>query len=304
MKGLVIKSTGLWYEVKTEERTVAARLRGKFKIESKKLTNPIAVGDQVEIELNKQVDDEWVITEIYPRRNYVIRQSPRKKGHDHLLASNIDQGVLIVTLVRPRTSVGFIDRFLITLEAYRIPSIIVFNKSDIYTKKEFDLIEELRPIYESIGCKVILTSFEQESLETLEVLFEGKLSLLAGHSGSGKSTLINKMVRNADQEVKEVSNFANKGVHTTTFAEMFELNSKSQIIDSPGIKEIGLSEIEDDELSHYFPEMRVFLGKCKFHNCMHENEPGCAIKQEVGRSISEKRYISYLSILRNEDNRK
>lgn len=305
MKALVTKSTGLWYEVVHDKKRKVARLRGKFKLEEKKLTNPIAVGDWVEIEPNNQVEDEWVITEIHPRKNYVVRQSPRKKGHDHLIASNIDQGVLIVTLKMPRTSIGFIDRFLITLEAFRIPGLILFNKSDLYGKKEQSLFEELSEMYRAIGYQVHLTSFEQdENIDSLKAFFNGKTSLLSGHSGSGKSTLINRIIPAAAQEVSPISDFANKGVHTTTFAELFDLDEKSKIIDTPGIKELGLSEIEEEELSHYFPEMRQFLGECKFHNCVHENEPGCAIKAEIEKSIPMKRYESYLSILRNEDNRK
>ena len=304
MKGLVIKSTGLWYEVSLNGEIKLARLRGKFKLEGKKLTNPIAVGDWVEVVPNNQVENEWVIEKIYPRDNYVIRQSPRKKNHDHLIASNIDQGVLIATLRMPRTSSGFIDRFLISLEAFRIPGIIIFNKSDLYKEKDFKLFEELKEVYESAGYQVHLSSFTTKSNEGLRELFLGKKSLISGHSGSGKSTLVNKLVPNVHQEVSEVSTFANKGVHTTTFVELFHLDADSMIIDTPGIKELALSEIKDEELSHYFPEMRAFLGQCKFHNCLHETEPGCAIKENVGKSISLRRYESYLSILRNEDNRK
>lgn len=286
-----------------QERLVA-RLRGKFKLEDKKLTNPIAVGDWVEVEPNDQVEGEWVITKIYDRENYVVRASPRKKGHDHLIGSNIDQGVLIVTLKRPRTSIGFIDRFLITLESFRIPGVILFNKEDLYSDKELKKYEELKEIYQRIGYRVELCQFEKEVSEEVGNLFENKISLLSGHSGAGKSTLVNQLIPDATQEVNEISNFANKGVHTTTFAELFYLNSKSAIIDTPGIKELGLSDIEEEELSHYFPEMRQFLGECKFHNCLHEKEPGCVIKNAVGTDISELRYESYLSILRTEDDRK
>ncbi len=304
MKALVIKSTGLWYEVQTDKERLIARLRGKFKLEDKKLTNPLAVGDWVEIEPNQQTQNEWVITKIYERENYVIRESPRKKGHDHLIASNIDQGVLVVTLKKPRTSIGFIDRFLITLEAFRIPAVILFNKSDIYGTKELKVYNELKPVYESIGYEVHLCQFEKEIDGKVAGLLTNKKSLLTGHSGAGKSTFINQLLPEAKQEVSEISDFANKGVHTTTFAELFFLDAKTAIIDTPGIKELGLSEIEDEELSHYFPEMRQFLGHCKFHNCLHENEPGCRIKEAIGNEVSELRYRSYLAILREEDNRK
>ena len=304
MKALVIKSTGLWYEVLANGERLVARLRGKFKLEDKKLTNPIAVGDWVEVDPNEQVDGEWVITKIYDRENYVIRTSPRKKGHDHLIASNVDQGVLIVTLKRPRTSIGFIDRFLIALESFRIPGVILFNKEDLYGEKELAKYEELKEIYQKIGYQVELCQFEKEVTEDVRKFFGNKVSLLSGHSGSGKSTLINQLVPDAAQEVNEISDFANKGVHTTTFAELFHLDDTSAIIDTPGIKELGLSDIEEEELSHYFPEMRAFLGACKFHNCLHENEPGCEVKKAVGDSISTLRYESYLSILRSEDTRK
>ena len=305
MKSLVTKSTGLWYEVKAGDEKRIARLRGKFKLEDKKLTNPIAVGDWVEVEPNNQVEGEWVITNIYPRKNYIIRQSPRKKGHDHLLSSNIDQGVLIVTLRMPRTSIGFIDRFLITLETFRIPGVIIFNKEDIYKDKDLALYEELREIYTQIGYEVVLTSLNKSTdLNKLYPILKGKVSMLSGHSGAGKSTLINRLIPHAAQEVKEISGFANKGVHTTTFAELFEMDDKTMIIDTPGIKELGLSEIAEEELSHYFPEMRKYLGQCKFHNCIHTDEPGCAIKGRVELDISMRRYESYLSIIYGEDNRR
>lgn len=304
MKGLVSKSTGLWYEVKVSDQLLIARLRGKFKLEDKKLTNPIAVGDWVEVVPNNQVENEWVVEHIYPRENYVVRQSPRKKGYDHLIASNIDQGVVMVTLRMPRTSSGFIDRFLISLEAFRIPGVILFNKSDLYKQKDLDTFEELKAIYESVGYEVLLASLKDTSAESLKSLFIGKRSLLSGHSGAGKSTLINQLIPDANQEVNTISSFANKGVHTTTFAEMFSLDSDSSIIDTPGIKELGLSEIAPEELSHYFPEMRALLGQCKFHNCLHVNEPGCCIKKNIGGKVSERRYESYLSILQNEDNRR
>ena len=204
----------------------------------------------------------------------------------------------------PRTSTGFIDRFLISLEAFRIPGIIVFNKSDLFGKKERALFDELKSVYEAIGYQVMLSSFIQDSLQDLRAILKNKISLLSGHSGSGKSTLINKLIPGAGQEVNEVSNFANKGVHTTTFAERFEMDEDTAIIDTPGIKELGLSEIVPEELSHFFPEMRAHLGQCKFHNCLHDGEPGCVVRDNVGVTISSRRYESYLSILRGEDNRK
>lgn len=307
MKGTVIKSTGLWYEVKAENSAekYIARLRGRFKLEDKKLTNPLAVGDEVELVPNEQVANEWVINQIYPRTNYVLRKSPRKKGHDHMLASNIDQGVLLVTLKMPRTSLGFIDRFLISLEAFRIPGVLIFNKADLYKEKERKQVTELTQRYESLGYRVLLSSLlDEDALEKIRPLLQGKTSLLSGHSGAGKSTLVNQLIPEANQEVKEVSTFASKGVHTTTFAERFEVDSHTHIIDTPGIKELGLAEIEKEELSHYFPEMRAYIGKCKFHNCLHDYEPGCVVKENIGGAIAAVRYESYLSILYNEDNRR
>lgn len=304
MKALVIKSTGLWYEVMANQKRMVARLRGKFKLEDKKLTNPLAVGDWVEIAPNEQAKDEWVIVKIYDRENYVIRASPRKKGHDHLIASNIDQGVLIVTLKRPRTSMGFVDRFLIALESFRIPGIILFNKEDLYSDKELRKFKELKEVYQEIGYQVELCHFEKEVTDHVKSYFKSKTSLLSGHSGAGKSTLINQLIPGATQQVNEISDFANKGVHTTTFAELFYLDNESAIIDTPGIKELGLSDIENEELSHYFPEMRHYLGQCKFHNCLHENEPGCVVKEAVGDKISLLRYESYLSILKGDDSHK
>lgn len=305
MKGLVIKSTGSWYRVRLEAaEEVDARLRGKFKLEDKKITNPIAVGDEVEME---SVNGEWIIGTIAERKNYIIRKSPRKKHHDHLIAANLDQAVMIATLKEPRTSLGFIDRFLVTLEAYRIPGVIVFNKMDLLNAEEAEEAGYLSFIYEKkVGYRCLSTSLIDGKVpdDLLDIL-KGKRTLLSGHSGSGKSTLINLLLPGASQKVSEISSFANKGVHTTTFAEMFHLDAHTAIIDTPGIKELGLSEIEPEELAHYFPEMRSILGECKFHDCLHVNEPGCAVKRalEEGR-ITDERYTSYLSMLDDDDNRR
>lgn len=303
MIGRVTKSTGMWYEVEAEDKKYLARLRGKFRLEEKKITNPIAVGDKVVMVPHQQDKKEYVITEILERKNYVIRQSPRKKGHDHMLASNIDQGVVIVTLKMPRTSEGFVDRFLITLETFRIPAYILFNKKDLYGKKEREKFEFLQSIYENSGYKVHLCSFHTD-VEEIRSIFYGKVSLLVGHSGSGKSTLLNGLVSSAGQETSAVSSFANKGVHTTTYAELFKMGQNSAVIDTPGIKELGLSDILPEELSHYFPEMRDHLGQCKYYNCLHLNEPGCKIKELIGTGISELRYKSYLSMLESSENRR
>jgi len=305
MKGLVTKSTGSWYRVKAEDgQEMDARLRGKFKLDDKKITNPIAVGDEVIMEPQR---DEWVIVDIIERKNYIVRQSPRKKHHDHLIATNLDQAVMIATLKQPRTSLGFIDRFLVTLEAFRIPGVIIFNKMDLLNEEELDEAGYLSFIYEQkVGYPCLRASFLEGNLsDELSNVFKGKRTLLSGHSGSGKSTLINLLVPGADQKTAQISSFANKGVHTTTFAEMFFIDENSAVIDTPGIKELGLAEIEKDELAHYFPEMRAYLGECKFHNCLHVNEPGCAVHAalEEGK-ITQERFYSYLSMLEDEDNRR
>ncbi len=304
MKGLVIKSTGSWYRVRTDKGVLDARLRGKFKLDDKKITNPIAVGDEVLLEPNPGGSDEWLIKEIVPRKNYIIRKSPRKKGHDHLIATNVDQAVMIATLKMPRTSLGFIDRFLVTLETFRIPGVIFFNKTDILNEKEKEQLIELAARYDAIGYRCAFGSVLNKQLGDMPGILAGKTSLLSGHSGSGKSTLINMLVPEAQQKISEISNFANKGVHTTTFAEMFFAGDMA-IIDTPGIKELGLAEIEPEELGHYFPEFRALLGQCKFHNCLHVEEPGCVVKEalEAGE-IHYERYISYLSMLEDEDNRR
>ncbi|MBV6647850.1 MAG: ribosome small subunit-dependent GTPase A [Cyclobacteriaceae bacterium] len=304
MTGTVVRSTGSWYQVRLMSgEVIDCRLRGKFKQEDKKITNPIAVGDQVQIAIS--TDKDYLIEGIEDRSNYVIRVSPKKKGHYHLLAANIDQAVVIASLKRPRTSLGFIDRFLVTLETFRIPGIIIINKSDLYDQVEIDALEETLSLYRSIGYKIVLTSFQDKGTDDVKSFFKTKTTLITGHSGTGKSTLINLLSPEAHQSISKISDFAKKGVHTTTFAEMFAINSDSFVIDTPGIKELGLAEIAEDELSHYFPEMRAFLGACKFHNCRHVNEPGCAIQEAVEEGkISMSRYSSYLSMLENYDNRR
>lgn len=304
MKALVTKTTGLWYVVKSDSAFHVARLRGKFKLEDKKVTNPIAVGDWVTIESNDQAKDEWVITEIHNRTNYIVRQSPRKKGHDHMIASNVDQALVFFTFKSPRTSIGFIDRVLVTLEAYRIPAIILLNKTDLCSEEELKNWHQLKEVYKKIGYQVAETSLTENKTDLTKYL-RGKTTLLVGHSGTGKSSLINNEVPDTSQAVSEISSFADKGIHTTTFAEMFFIDESTGLIDTPGIKELGLAEVEPEELDHYFPEMREYLGQCKFHDCQHTEEPNCIIKQAVEESeIAFFRYESYLSMLMSEDNRR
>jgi ribosome biogenesis GTPase / thiamine phosphate phosphatase len=308
MKGRVFKSTGSWYQVRLEGgQKVACRLRGKFKVKGLKVTNPIAVGDYVEVETESGTDDNTaVITNILSRENYILRKSTHKASHGHMLAANIDQAAVIVTLAYPRTSLGFIDRFLVTAETFRIPTCIIFNKKDILEPAGLEMQAEVMDIYDSIGYQTLeICAFDTQDINQVKEFLRGKTTLVSGHSGVGKSTLINKIIPGAELKTAEVSDFANKGVHTTTFAEMFAANEQTYIIDSPGIKELGLIDIEEDELGHYFPEFRERLGACKFHNCRHLQEPGCAIRQAVeADEIPYSRYHSYLSMLEGGDNRR
>ena len=304
MRGRVYKSTGSWYGVKAEDgHYYQCRLRGKFRNAKLKVNNPIAVGDWVTLSTEGEEKGSAVITQIEDRENYIIRKSTRKNGFSHILASNLDQAVLLATLSFPRTSLGFIDRFLVSAESFRIPAIIVFNKKDMLKPKQVEFCEELMDMYKAIGYDAHLISvLEDEGLETIHSLLKDKTTLIAGHSGVGKSTLLNAIIPTIEQKTGEVSTFANKGTHTTTFAEMFEMNEESLVIDTPGIKELGLVEMEPEEIGHYFPEMRQFLGECKFNNCTHTNEPGCVVLDAFEQGeISETRYLSYLSILEDYD---
>lgn len=305
MKGRVIKSTGSWYTVKTDEGVIQARLKGKFKQEELKLTNPIAVGDWVGMDLEPGLDTAMIRT-IIPRENYVIRKSTRKQHHSHIIASNLDQALLLITMEQPRTSQGFIDRFLVSAESFRIPAILIVNKWDRYgeTNKGKEWLRKLKETYEPLGYPVVTVSaLEDEGIrEKMSPFLHGKSTLIAGHSGVGKSTFLNRLIPNATQFTQDISKFSSKGVHTTTFAELFELEGGGDLIDTPGIKEFGILDIGEEELSHYFPEMRAQLGQCKFHNCRHINEPGCRILELVDAgTIKTSRYSSYLNILQEED---
>ncbi len=307
MKDKVYKSTGSWDTVKNQAgRTFNARIKGIFKIDDITSTNPVSVGDVVEIDEENEIESSAIITEILPRRNYVNRQSPRQKYQHHIIAANIDQSVLFATLKEPKTSQGFIDRFLVACEMYHVPAIIVFNKADLHRKKEEQKYEEWKQMYESIGYKTFLVSVEKNTgVEEVRDLLKDKISLLSGHSGVGKSSFINILLPDLSLKTQDVSGWSGKGLHTTTFAEMFELPFGGKIIDTPGMREFGLVDLTKQELSHYFPEMRDRLNDCQFNNCLHINEPGCAIKQAVEREeINIDRYVSYCNILDSIEEKK
>ena len=301
MQGVVYKSTGSWYTVKDEQGEVwNARIKGLFKIdEDITSTNPIAVGDIVDLETENEIEQSAMITKIHDRRNYINRQSPRVKYQQHIVAANIDQSLLIATIKEPRTSQGFIDRFLVACEMYHVPAIIIFNKCDLYKATETAIFEEWKNIYKSVGYKVVAMSVKENiGVEEVRALLANKTSLISGHSGVGKSSFINAILPDSNITTKGVSGWSGKGQHTTTFAEMYDLPFDGKIIDTPGMREFGLIDIDRQELSGYFPEMRVRLNNCQFNNCLHINEPGCAIKEAVvNGQIPEARYVSYYNIL-------
>jgi len=302
-----MRSTGSWYDVRDADGHLwQCRLKGKFKLKGFKVTNPIAVGDRVEFEVEDEIENMGTILDILPRENYLVRQSVHKTAHAHLLAANVDQAILVVTLYFPRTSLGFIDRFLVSAESFRIPAVLIFNKQDLLDDALREYQAELMALYESLGYRCLATTATaSEGLDDVNELLRGKISVLSGHSGVGKSSLINAIAPGLTLRTKEVSSFANKGVHTTTFAEMFELAPETYLIDSPGIKELGLSDTEAAEVSHYFPEMRERLNECRYHNCQHINEPGCAVKAAVeAGEIALSRFDSYLSMVGGQDNRR
>ena len=300
MRAIVYKSTGSWYTLKDEAgRFWNGRMKGVMKLDDITSTNPVAVGDWVEADIENDDSNTAIINEIHDRNNYINRQSPRHKHQHHIVAANLDQSLPIATLREPRTSQGFIDRFLVACEMYHVAAVIVFNKSDLYKAKDMEKYEEWKAMYEAIGYKVILVSAEKnEGLEQFGQVLKDKTTLLSGHSGVGKSSLLNTMFPGMNRKTQDVSGWSGKGQHTTTFAEMFDLSFGGRIIDTPGMREFGLVDISKAELSHYFPEMRDRLNDCQFNNCLHMNEPGCAIKEAVVNGvIHEDRYISYCGIL-------
>ncbi|MDP2722460.1 MAG: ribosome small subunit-dependent GTPase A [Bacteroidales bacterium] len=299
MKGLVLRSTGSWYSVLTDDgRIVDCRLKGLFRMKGIRTTNPIAVGDRVEIEL--QVNEETgTIIRIGERKNHLIRKATNLSKATHIIAANIDQMLVIVSLVKPRTSTGFIDRLLVTAEAYHIPAFLVFNKLDLYDMENLDHLNELVTFYRSIGYPCLITSVVDQLHKTeFQELLTGKVSLLSGHSGVGKSALINMVDNELDLKTGLISSFHEKGMHTTTFAEMFPLKFGGAVIDTPGIKEFGLVEFERSELGQRFPEFRALMDECKFNNCIHADEPGCAVKAALERGdLKPFRYTNYLNML-------
>ncbi len=310
IEGVVVKSTGSWYSVRLHqkegdfnaEKYIQCRLKGKFRMDGIKHTNPVAVGDVVTIEMESG-REEAVITKIHERKNYIIRKASNLSKQTHILASNLDQAIVVASLVQPATSLGFIDRFLATAEAYHVPAVIVINKADLYTEAFQEILNDTIGIYTKIGYKVLLCSAtEQTQISELKDLLKDKTTLVMGHSGVGKSTLLNAVEPNLQLKTGEISNYSNKGKHTTTFAEMFELSFGGNIIDTPGIKELGVVDFDKRLVSHYFKEMKAFVGQCKFNDCQHVNEPGCMVLKAVQEGeIRSERYASYISILNNED---
>ena len=301
-EGLVLRSTGSWYIVETSEKEIFhCRIKGKFRMQGIRTTNPIAVGDKVRFTTNEE-KERGVIFEISPRHNYIIRKATRLSKKSHIIASNLDQAVLIVSLAHPRTSTGFMDRFLLTAEAYHIPTIIVFNKIDLYDQELLEDHEEIEEVYRSIGYQTLATSATEEiNTEQLKAMMKDKVSLISGHSGVGKSALVNAMEPSLDLREGKLSEAHNKGMHTTTFAEMHPLSFGGYVIDTPGIKEFGLIDMEKIEIAGRFPEFRKYIGKCKFNDCMHLKEPECAIIDAVEKDeIHPMRYYNYLSILKDD----
>ena len=304
MQGLVTKSTGSWYQVKAGEQTIDCRIKGKFRTKGITTTNPLAVGDVVDFEMEPE-QETGVITNLQQRKNYIIRKSINLSKQAQIIAANLDMALLVVTLASPRTSLGFIDRFLVTAEAYGITACLIFNKLDLFSDEGLEILSEYQAVYENIGYKCYsVSALEGTHIDTVQELLKDKVTLFSGHSGVGKSSLINRLLPDLDLRTHMISDWSDKGMHTTTFAEMFELPQGGYIIDTPGIRELGVIDIEKQELGHFFPEMRELMNQCRFNNCRHINEPGCAVLTAIEEGdIALSRYDSYLSIYNGNDTR-
>ncbi|HOY16872.1 MAG TPA: ribosome small subunit-dependent GTPase A [Haliscomenobacter sp.] len=300
MQGIVIKSTGSWYQVRLEDGEVLdCRVVGKLRLNDLPLTNPIAVGDEVSLEMENETGN-GLIKGVLPRKNYVVRQSPHRKHELHLLASNIDQALLVTTITNPRLKPGFIDRFLLMVEPYEIPTIIVFNKADLYEEADFEVFAYMEDLYQGLGYTVILASAKTgDGVKELKALLKDKVTMLSGQSGVGKSSLLNQIQASLQLRVGDISEYSGKGQHTTTFAEMHPLDFGGQIIDTPGIKTLGFIHLEPNQIAHNFREFFALSSQCRFGGaCLHRNEPNCAVKAALEKEeISPLRYENYLYIL-------
>lgn len=304
-EGIVIKNTGNLYLVRTDDNEdFSSTAKGRFRLQGIRSTSPVVVGDRVKIEV--QQDGSSYITEIFDRKNYIVRKASKLSKHSHILAANIDLALLCVTIKSPETTTIFIDRFLVTAEAYRVPVYLVFNKIDLYDEEDMEYVEALIYLYETIGYKCIKAScVTKQGIGEIDSLVNGKITLFAGHSGVGKSSIINDLQSESKQKVGDISEYHDMGMHTTTFSEMIELDNGGYVIDTPGIKGFGTIDMSAEEVSHYFPEIFKISSKCRFNNCMHLNEPECAVLEAVdSHFISESRYNSYLNILEDLNDEK